>query len=220
MSTAVLEAKTRRIRRRRRRVPAPRRQAVAGAHLQAARGGPVPGHGRMPRRRLVHERPDDREAAPPVHGVARRRVDRARFPLRQRGSRIRPRCRTSTTRCAGPRRTPRELKTRPDLIGLSGQSSGGHLAMLVAMRPARSALRCDRAAGRHAGAGRERALRDHVLAGDQPAQPLPPRQARHQAPIRRHGRSRSSRGTTPTGARRPTWRKATRCWRSSAARRC
>jgi acetyl esterase len=28
------------------------------------------------------------------------------------------------------------LKTRSDLIGLSGQSSGGHLAMLVAMRPA------------------------------------------------------------------------------------
>src|SRR5881394_1238862 len=29
----------------------------------------------------------------------------------------------------------RVLKTRPDLIGLSGQSSGGHLAMLVAMQP-------------------------------------------------------------------------------------
>jgi acetyl esterase/lipase len=29
----------------------------------------------------------------------------------------------------------RELKTKPALIGLSGQSSGGHLAMLVAMRP-------------------------------------------------------------------------------------
>ncbi len=29
----------------------------------------------------------------------------------------------------------RELKTRPDLIGISGQSSGGQLAMLVAMRP-------------------------------------------------------------------------------------
>jgi acetyl esterase/lipase len=29
----------------------------------------------------------------------------------------------------------RALKSRPDLIGLSGQSSGGHLAMLVAMRP-------------------------------------------------------------------------------------
>jgi len=29
----------------------------------------------------------------------------------------------------------RELKTRPDLVGLSGQSSGGHLGMLVAMRP-------------------------------------------------------------------------------------
>ena len=32
------------------------------------------------------------------------------------------------------KRNARELKTRPDLIGLSGQSSGGHLAMLVAMR--------------------------------------------------------------------------------------
>jgi acetyl esterase/lipase len=29
----------------------------------------------------------------------------------------------------------RSLKTRPDLVGLSGQSSGGHLAMLAAMRP-------------------------------------------------------------------------------------
>src|ERR1700722_19756370 len=29
----------------------------------------------------------------------------------------------------------RELKTRPELIGISGQSSGGQLAMLVAMRP-------------------------------------------------------------------------------------
>jgi acetyl esterase/lipase len=29
----------------------------------------------------------------------------------------------------------RALKTRGDLVGLSGQSSGGHLAMLVAMRP-------------------------------------------------------------------------------------
>jgi len=29
----------------------------------------------------------------------------------------------------------RDLKTEPNLVGLSGQSSGGHLAMLVAMRP-------------------------------------------------------------------------------------
>jgi acetyl esterase len=29
----------------------------------------------------------------------------------------------------------RELKTKPELIGISGQSSGGQLAMLVAMRP-------------------------------------------------------------------------------------
>jgi acetyl esterase len=29
----------------------------------------------------------------------------------------------------------RDLKTRPELVAISGQSSGGHLAMLVAMRP-------------------------------------------------------------------------------------
>src|SRR5580698_1337426 len=29
----------------------------------------------------------------------------------------------------------RELKTRPELVGISGQSSGGQLAALVAMRP-------------------------------------------------------------------------------------
>jgi acetyl esterase len=29
----------------------------------------------------------------------------------------------------------RDLRTRPDLVGISGQSSGGHLAMLAAMRP-------------------------------------------------------------------------------------
>src|SRR5580658_2396562 len=29
----------------------------------------------------------------------------------------------------------RDLKTRPELVGISGQSSGGQLAMLVAMRP-------------------------------------------------------------------------------------
>ena len=29
----------------------------------------------------------------------------------------------------------RDLRTRPDRVGLSGQSSGGHLAMLAAMRP-------------------------------------------------------------------------------------
>ena len=29
----------------------------------------------------------------------------------------------------------KELKTRPDLVAISGQSSGGHLAMLAAMRP-------------------------------------------------------------------------------------
>ena len=43
---------------------------------------------------------------------------------------------------------------------------------------ARSALHRDRAAGRLAGARRHGALRDHVVAGDQSAQPLPARGAR------------------------------------------
>src|SRR2546430_5951865 len=51
----------------------------------------------------------------------------------------------------------RALKTRADLVGLSGQSSGGHLAMLVAMRP-----------------------RDPRYA----AIPLPPGSGRHEATVR------------------------------------
>ena len=46
----------------------------------------------------------------------------------------------------------RELKTRPELIGVSGQSSGGHLAMLVAMRPRNplySAIALPRGAAEH-----------------------------------------------------------------------
>src|ERR1700704_73911 len=66
------------------------------------------------------------------------------------------------------KRNARELKTRPELIGLSGQA--GRPA------PARSALCRHRVARRLTCARRERALRDHVLAGHQPAQPLPPRQ--------------------------------------------
>ena len=86
---------------------------------------------------------------------------------------------------------------------------------------ARSALHRHRAAGRLARARRHRALRDHVVAGDQSAQPLPAaRSARATAPIRRSGRRRSSRARIRSGAARPTWPKATRCSRWSAARRC
>jgi acetyl esterase len=76
----------------------------------------------------------------------------------------------------------RALKTRPDLVGLSGQSSGGHLAML------RSA------------------------ATGSPSASTP-------KPIRRNGRRALSRATIPIGAAKPTWRRATRCSRSSVARR-
>ena len=72
----------------------------------------------------------------------------------------------------------RMLKTRPDLIGLSGQSSGGHLAMLVAMRPNDPRYAAIPLPAGTPRAGRERRLRRDVVAGDQSAQPLPPRQAR------------------------------------------
>ena len=93
----------------------------------------------------------------------------------------------------------KELKTRPDLVGLSGQSSGGHLAMLVAMRP-----------------------HDPRYA----AIPLPSGADAHDASVRcvimswPTGRSLSSRARIPTGAAKRTWPRAIRCWRSSAASRC
>ena len=48
----------------------------------------------------------------------------------------------------------KELKTEPDLVGISGQSSGGHLAMLAAMRPHDPRYTSDPAAGRLARARR------------------------------------------------------------------
>src|ERR1041385_764309 len=52
----------------------------------------------------------------------------------------------------------KELKTRPELVGISGPSSGGDLAMLAFAR-------------------RQREVRGAVMAGDQSAQPLSPCQA-------------------------------------------
>ena len=124
------------------------------------------------------------------HGIV---VDRARFPLRQRGPLSGLGAGHQLRGALGQGSTPSTLKTRPDLIGLSGQSSGGHLAMLVADAAERSALCRDPAAGRLAGAGCQRALRDHVVAGDQSARAATATpSARSPAPIRRNGRSPSS----------------------------
>ncbi len=217
MTTATLEAKPP-IRRRGRRISPPRRQAAVGARVQAARAGAVPGSGRVPRRRLVHERPPHRKAAPRIHGLSRHRLDRARFPFRQRGAvsglgaghqlrgALGQGARPRSENAARPDRHFRPIERRP-----SGDA-GRHA-------PARSALCRDRAAGRRAGAGRQRALRRDVVAGDQSAVALPPRQARA-GERRRMGERASSRATIPIGAPKPTWKRAIRCWRSSAARKC
>jgi acetyl esterase len=65
----------------------------------------------------------------------------------------------------------RALKTRAELVGLSGQSSGGHLAMLVAMRP-RDARYLAIPAGRFQRAGCDSGLPPDVLAGDQSVEPV------------------------------------------------
>ena len=74
----------------------------------------------------------------------------------------------------------RELKTRPELMGiLPGRSSGGHLAMLVAMRPPDprySAIALPAGQPRAHDAGVQ--LRRDVMAGSQSTMSLSPRQAR------------------------------------------
>src|SRR5262249_28853908 len=64
------------------------------------------------------------------------------------------------------------LKTRAELVGLSGQSSGGHLAMLVAMRPRDARYLAISSAGRFQRAGRDSGLRPDVMAGDQSVEPV------------------------------------------------
>ena len=183
------------------------------ARVYKPRGaGAVSGSGRMPRRRLVPERPPDRSAAPQIHGVPRCRLDRARFPLRQRGplsgfgaghqlcgalgQGACPRAEDA----ARPHRPFRPVERRP-----SGHA-GRHAA-------ARSALCGDRAAGRIGGAGCDRALRGDVVAGDQSAVALSPRQAfagrrrrmgqaHHSAPrFLLEERSQHGRGQSHAGAR-------------------
>ena len=112
----------------------------------------------------------------------------------------------------------RSLKTRPELIGLSGQSSGGHLAMLVAMRPNDPRYTAIALPAGTAAAGCERSLRGHVLAGDQSARrAIATPSARWRAAT--NGARPSFRAMTPTGASKPTWQRAIRCWRSSVAKR-
>ena len=154
-----------------------------------------------------------------AHGVARHRVDRARFPLRQRGpvsglgaghqlrgalgeGAMRARSRPGPTSSASPASRAAGISR---CWSPCGRNDPRYAAIpLPAGTPAQDAsVRC-------------------VIMSWPVINPLS--RYRHakralQAPIRRTGRSPSSPGRTPIGSTRPTWPRATRCWRSSAARR-
>ena len=99
----------------------------------------------------------------------------------------------------------KDLKTRPDLVGISGQSSGGHLAMLAAMRPHDPRYTAIAAAGGLARARRHGEVRGAVVAGDQSDRPLSLRAAAGARSIRRRtGPRASSTATTCSGAARRT----------------
>ena len=119
----------------------------------------------------------------------------------------------------GQAATPRTLKTRPDLVGISGQSSGGHLAMLAAMRPHDPRYA---AIPLPAGSPAHDATVRCVVMSWPVINPLSRYRYAKRArppPIRRTGR-RHHRAPGPSGTPRPTWPRATRCSSSSAARRC
>ena len=115
----------------------------------------------------------------------------------------------------------RRSRPGPSSIGLSGQSSGGHLAMLVAMRPhdpRYAAIPLPAGSPAHDASVRCVVMSWPVI------NPLSRYRHAKRAQARRQSAGMaevaSSRARTPIGGAKPTWRRATRCSRSSAARRC
>ena len=111
-----------------------------------------------------------------------------------------------------------ELKTRPEFVGLSGMSSGGHLAMLAAMRPADPRYA---AIPLPSGArGFDAEVRFIVLSWPviNPLSRYRYAKRMGASETRLHGPRKSLLVTKPIGSPRRTWRKATRCWRSREAR--
>ena len=74
-----------------------------------------------------------------------------------------------------------ELNSRPELFGLMGSSSGGHQAMLAAMRPRDSRYSALPLSGRRGTPRCQRALRRHVLARHRSAGALQLRQKSERA---------------------------------------
>ena len=161
---------------RRYRISAPWRPRDEAAAVQARRRRPLPHRRRPAWRRVEQGRPDANArsgtniwrsaASPPRRSISATRPTATRPPAP-----------TSTTRSAGSRRMPGTCASIPTRVGITGQSSGGHLAMLCAMRP-----KDPRYAAIPLGGGvvdrRLGALRRHDLAGHQPAVALPQRAAR------------------------------------------
>ena len=194
----------------------PAGKPAAAALLPAGGARAVSGGGRAAWRRLASRRPARSRrtgtrrwpsAASPsprsISGTASKAHIRWAWP-------------TSTTRSAGSSRAPRIWRSAPDLA-ISGQSSGGHLAMLVAMKP-KDPRYAAQALPSAPATDDSRALRRHVVAGHQPALALSHGQAGCSRPAT-PGPTTSSPGTTSSGAPRPTWRTGAAPSSSSAARR-
>ena len=94
-----------------------------------------------------------------------------------------------------------ELNTRADLIGAAGQSSGGHLAMLAAMRPNDPRYAAIKLPAGAPSVDASAAGGRHAMAGDQPAVALPPRAAGA-----RQRQSAGLGGQHPAAATTPYWK--------------
>ena len=179
------------------------------ARVYKPRGrGAVSGAGRVPWRRLVPERPPDRERCATNtwrrHGIVSIALDfrsgnEDPYPASVQDINYAVRWakaqRPRAEDAARPHRPFRPVERRP-----SGHA-GRHAA-------ARSALCGDPAAGRIAGAGRQRALRRDVVAGDQSAVSRYRHAKRSLAASPPNGPSRSFRATIPIGRAKPTWKRA------------
>ena len=149
---------------------------------------------------------EDRTALGEYLAAARHRHAHAEFPARPRTAIRRP-CADIHYGIRWAKAHAKELKINPDQVAIGGASSGGHLAMLVAMRP-----NDPRYAEIPGPAGVDASVQAVVMLWPV-INPLSRyRHAKRRSPpaTRRAGPSAWTRSTRPIGATKRRWPKATR----------